>query len=190
MGTPAYGSHVGGPTAAPPATVGEDDAPLTDVQREIVGKVADAQDQLGRAERWRRGASSGGLFTGGWGGGLLASGIDSLLATHAEAQVDALDGEAQHLADLAAVGIGDGGGGSRSGGGGGSGSGKSLPGTAAVPRVPAGGPPTPEEVREAELHPWPRHGMAETIERNRGLRMAAGGTGTPSDPSGAPSGTG
>jgi hypothetical protein len=37
------------------------------------------------------------------------------------------------------------------------------------PRALAGGPPTREEVYEAEMHPWPHHGMAETIEHNRGL---------------------
>ena len=42
--------------------------------------------------------------------------------------------------------------------------------------VPAGGPPTPEEVHEAEMNPWPHHNMAETIERNRGLRSDPDGS--------------
>jgi len=51
------------------------------------------------------------------------------------------------------------------------------PGSDVILHVPAGGPPTPEEVHEAEMNPWPHHGMAETIERNRRLRSATGDDG-------------
>ena len=52
------------------------------------------------------------------------------------------------------------------------------PGLDAEPHFPAGGPPTPEEVHEAEINPWPHHGMAETIEHNRQLRQEAGDSGS------------
>lgn len=29
-------------------------------------------------------------------------------------------------------------------------------------------PPTPEEMHEAEMHPWPGHSLIQTIRRNRG----------------------
>jgi hypothetical protein len=41
--------------------------------------------------------------------------------------------------------------------------------------VLTGGPPTTEEVRDAEMNPWRGHGMAETIEHNRELRDGSDG---------------
>ena len=58
------------------------------------------------------------------------------------------------------------------------------------PHFPAGGPPTPEEVHEAEMHPWPHHGMAETIEHNRALRENPADAGAQNGPPDAPSDAG
>ncbi len=41
--------------------------------------------------------------------------------------------------------------------------------------IPLDPPPTPEEVHEAEMNPWPGHTMRETILRNRGQMQAPSG---------------
>jgi hypothetical protein len=54
------------------------------------------------------------------------------------------------------------------------------------PHVLSGGPATPAETYEAEMHPWPHHGMAETIERNRGLRNGESDPTPPGGPTDTP----
>lgn len=142
------------------AATGEHQPPLTDVQREVVDKVAEAQRELGRAEKWRKASRwdlLGGLFGGLFGG--LASKLDSLRASNAEMRATDAEREALFLATSTDPG----------------------PDAEPQPHVPAGGPPTREEIYEAEMHPWPHHGMAETIEHNRGLREDPGGSEPRSD---------
>jgi hypothetical protein len=50
--------------------------------------------------------------------------------------------------------------------------------------VPAGGPLTPEEIHEAEMHPWPGHSMEETVAR---MRSGQGGQPGPEGDARAPS---
>jgi len=71
--TPRVGvSRPGIPEAVDsPRTTGDDDAPLTEVQREVIGEVANAQRELGTEERWRK-ASRRDLLAGGFGGGMFA----------------------------------------------------------------------------------------------------------------------
>ncbi len=92
---------------------------------------------------------------------MFAGEIDSALASQAEGRATASEREAQLL-----IGTSD-------------------SGSDAEPHVPAGGPPTREEVYEAEMHPWPHHGMAETIKHNRELRKDPGDSGPQSGPSDA-----
>src|SRR5271157_1749469 len=159
--TPGWGLPSTGPkSVALPANAGDNDAPLTEVQREVVDDVAKAQRELGTEERWRR-ASTRDLLGGGFDGGMFAGEIDSALASQAERRATDSEREAQLL-----VGTSD-------------------SGSDAEPHFPAGGPPTREEVYEAEMHPWPHHGMAETIEHNRELREASGDSGPQSGPSDA-----
>jgi len=51
--------------------------------------------------------------------------------------------------------------------------------------VPAGGPLTPEEIHEAEMHPWPGHSMEETVAR---MRSGQSGQPGPEGDARAPSG--
>ncbi len=129
---------------APPKIAGGDEAPLTAVQQAVVNEVAEGQRELGREMRFHRWATADLL---GGGDGIVASTIDSALASSAASRVADSEREAEFLA------------------------GSMDPATDEEPHVPAGGPPTPEEVHEAEMHPWPHHGMAETIEHNRQLRQ-------------------
>ncbi len=135
--TPGWGLPSTDPKAmAPPGATGDNDVPLTEVQREVVDEVTEAQRELGTEERWRR-ASTRDLLGGGFGGGMFAGEIDSALASQAERRATASEREAQLL-----VGTSD-------------------SGPDAEPHVPAGGPPTREEIYEAEMHPgrtkgWPR----------------------------------
>jgi len=159
--TPGWGLPSTDPKAvASPRATGDDDAPLTEVQREVIGEVANAQRELGTEERWRK-ASRRDLLGGGFGDGMFAGEIDSALASQAERRATASEREAQLL-----IGTSD-------------------SGSDAEPHVPAGGPPTREEVYEAEMHPWPHHGMAETIEHDRELREDPGDSGPQSGPSDA-----
>jgi hypothetical protein len=159
--TPGWGLPSTGPkSVTPPGTTEDDVAPLTEVQREVVDEVSEAQRELGTEERWRK-ASRRDLLGGGFGGGMFAGEIDSALASQAERRATASEREAQLL-----IGTSD-------------------AESDAEPHVPAGGPPTREEVYEAEMHPWPHHGMAETIEHNRELREAPGDSGPQSGSSDA-----
>lgn len=150
-------------SVAPAAATGGHEPALTELQREIVAEVAEAQRELGKEEKWRK-ASRWDLLGGLFGvGGMLASKIDSLFASNAEMRADDAEREAQFLAGAT----------------------DPKPDAEAQPHVLAGGPPTREEIYEAELHPWPHHGMAETIEHNRGLREDPGDSQPQSDPPGA-----
>jgi hypothetical protein len=51
-----------------------------------------------------------------------------------------------------------------------------------APHVISGGPATTDEIYEAEMHPWPEHGMADTIERNRGLLQDQSESNVTNDP--------
>jgi hypothetical protein len=51
--------------------------------------------------------------------------------------------------------------------------------------VPAGGPLTPKEIHEAEIHPWPGHSMEETVAR---MRSGQSGQPGPEGDARAPSG--
>jgi hypothetical protein len=121
----------------------DEDAPLTPLQQAVVDEVAEGQHALGREMRWKRGSGLSLLGPGG----IVGYEIDSALAARAAKQVSASEREAEFLAGI-----------------------KNSEAADEEPHVPAGGPPTLEEVHEAEMHPWPHHGMAETIEHNRQLR--------------------
>jgi hypothetical protein len=136
---------------APVSPAGDDDAPLTPVQQAVVNEVAEGQRALGHEMRWRRRSA---FDLSGGAGGVLGSVVDNALASQDANQVAASERAAQILA------------------------GTVDPGPDAEPRFPAGGPPTPEEVHEAEMNPWPHHGMAETIEHNRQQRLEAGDSGS------------
>jgi hypothetical protein len=138
-------------TPAPVSLAGDDDAALTPVQQAVVSEVAEGQRALGHEMQWRR-RSALDLFGGV--GGIAGSEVDSVLASQDAKRVAASEREAQILA------------------------GTVEPAPDAEPRFPAGGPPTPEEVHEAEMNPWPHHGMAETIDHNRQQRAQAGDTGS------------
>lgn len=150
---PGWGLPSPGPEA--PAVPGDvapdDDAPLTAVQQAVVNEVAEGQRALGHEMQWRR-RSTLNLFDGA--GGVTASVIDSALASEDAKRVTESEREAQFIAGTL----------------------DSVPDP--EPHFPAGGPPTPEEVHEAEMNPWPHHGMAETIERNRQLRQQGGDSGS------------
>lgn len=135
--------------------------PLTEVQREVIEEIAEAQHEHGKADKWRRAFKwdlLGGTF------GALMRPIDAFLASRAQMRARDAEREAQFLAE------------------------SSVPKTVAdpvddgEPRALAGGPPTREEVYEAEMHPWRHHGMAETIEHNRGLRNDPGDAQPRSEP--------
>ncbi|MGO9342892.1 MAG: hypothetical protein ACLP6E_10290 [Acidimicrobiales bacterium] len=143
---PGWGLPSQAPEVAPPIGGADDDAPLTPVQQAVVSEVAEGQRALGHEMRWRRRAD-----VDLWEGGAGASVIDSALASRSARQVDDSEREAQLL------------------------SGMRDPIANAEPHFPAGGPPTQEEVHEAEMNPWPHHGMAETIEHNRQLRQEGSG---------------
>jgi hypothetical protein len=139
--SPEPGSNTSASTTEARST-GQQDAPLTPLQQAVVEEVAEGQRALGREMRWSR-ASRWQPFSPG---GVIGSSIDSALASRAARDV----GESERRAEFLA--------------------GPPVPGSDEVLHVPAGGPPTPDEVHEAEMHPWPHHGMADTIERNRQLR--------------------
>jgi hypothetical protein len=128
------------------------------MQQAVIDHISKAQHQLGRTERLTR-ASRWGL----WGTGLGASSVfgasDRGGADLHMQRVSEEDDEALFLAEQTHADDPSG------------------------PRhiVPEGGPPTPEEVHEAEMNPWPHHNMAETIEHNRQLRA-------PGQPDGGPTG--
>jgi hypothetical protein len=128
----------------------------------VVNEVTEGQRALGDEMRLSK-RSRVSLF-GGYGGGLVGSVVDSVLASHAAKRVSESELEAQFLAGATGA-VSD-----------------------AEPHFPAGGPPTPEEVHEAEMHPWPHHGMAETIEHNRALRQNPADTGAESGLPNAPPG--
>jgi hypothetical protein len=137
------------PQASVEQGTGDDDAPLTTLQQAVVEEVTEGQRALGREMRWRRRAGLSFLE----GGGIIGNTIDSAVASRAARQVSDSERQAEFLVGtLNSKPLGE-----------------DL-------HVPAGGPPTPEEVHEAEMNPWPRHNMAETIERNRHLRSSPGGS--------------
>jgi hypothetical protein len=148
---PGWGLPTPDPTSiSPGGAAGE--PPLTEVQREVIEKVAEAQRELGKEEKWRKASRwdlLGGIFSVG---GVFTSKIDSFLASRAEMRARDAEREARFLAETA------------------------VPRPVAetrhdeASRALAGGPPTREEIYEAEMHPWPHHGMADTIEHHRGLR--------------------
>ncbi len=163
---PGWGLPSPDPASRAHARAGTDDeTPLTAAQREVVEKVAEAQRALGSEARWRR-ASRWGLLGGIFGGvgGAFSSKLDALLAARAEMRARDAEREAEFLAELSAP--------------------RPVADTRPddQPRALAGGPPTREEVYEAEMHPWLHHGMAETIEHNRALRKDPGDPQPPSDP--------
>ncbi len=146
--SPGWGLPSSDPATESSVSAGNDDAPLTPVQQAVVNEVAEGQQALGHEMRWRR-RSDIDLFEGG--AGLGASMIDSMLAARAAGRVDETERQAEVLA------------------------GTSDTAADSEPRFPKGGPPTPEEVHEAEMNPWPHHNMAETIEHNRQLRQEGSG---------------
>ncbi len=134
-------------SSGPPAA--SDDAPLTPLQQAVVEEVTEGQRALGREMRWKRRAGLS-LFEGG---GVIGNSIDNAVANRAAKQVSESERQAAFLVGtLNSKPLGE------------------------ELHVPAGGPPTPDEVHEAEMNPWPHHNMAETIERNRGLRSDSGGS--------------
>jgi hypothetical protein len=141
---PGWGLPSSDPAIAPSPGAVDHDAPLTPVQQAVVDEIAEGQRALGHEMRWRR-LSHIDLFEGG--AGIGPSLIDSALASRAAGQVDETERQAEVLAGI------------------------SDPVVDTVPHFPKGGPPTPEEVHEAEMNPWPHHNMAETIEHNRQLRQ-------------------
>jgi hypothetical protein len=140
---PGWGLPAPQPESTAPAAAGDDSAPLTPIQQAVVSEVAEGQRALGNEMRWKRRSRLD--LLGGFGGGIVGLGVDSVLASKAASQVSESELAAQLL-----VGASD-------------------TDHEAEPYLPSGGPPTPEEVHEAEMHPWPHHGMAETIEHNRQL---------------------
>lgn len=151
---PGWGLPTPDPKSISPAgATGKGESPLTEVQREVIEKVAEAQRALGSEEKWRKASRwdlLGGILSVG---GVFASKIDSLLALRAEMRARDAEREAQFLAETSRP--------------------RTVADTAGPdeePRALAGGPPTREEIYAAEMHPWLHHGMAETIEHNRGLR--------------------
>lgn len=157
VGGPGGGSQDEKPAADAPGwalpTPDPNSVPLTEAQLAVVEKVAEAQRALGKEEKWRR-AFKWDVILGIFGGvgSVLMRPVDAFLAARAEGKARDAEREAEFLVDL------------------------SAPKTVAQSEpkdefhVLAGGPPTREEVYEAEMHPWPHHGMAETIEHNRELR--------------------
>jgi hypothetical protein len=141
-----------------------DDAPLTPLQEAVVQDIAQGQHELQSAERFdhplRWNQAGFGLAGGGMFGALgRAVGAEKMQA------VSDSDDEALFLAQQAR--------------GGDPASSRHV--------VPDGGPPTPEEVHQAEMNPWPHHNMAETIEHNRQMRA---GSSDPADPTDASTGGG
>jgi hypothetical protein len=135
--------------ASVPQAAGDDDAPLTTLQQAVVEEVSEGQRALGHEMRWRRRAGLSFLE----GGGITGNTIDSDLASRAARQVSDSERQAEFLVGtLNSKPLGE------------------------ELHVPKGGPPTPEEVHEAEMNPWPHHNMAETIERNRHLRSTPDGS--------------
>ena len=151
--TPGWGLPTPDPKSSPRAgATGKGNPPLTELQREVIEKIAEAQRALGKEEKWRK-ASRWDLLGGFFGvGGVLMSKIDALLASRAEMRARDAEREAQFMAEASRP--------------------RTVPDAAPdeEPRALAGGPPTRDEIYEAEMHPWLHHGMAETIEHNRGLR--------------------
>jgi hypothetical protein len=128
----------------------DDDAPLTPLQEAVVQDIAQGQHELKSAERFDRpmrwNPEGFGLAGAGMFGALgRAVGGEKMQA------VSESDDEALFLAEQARGGDPD--------------SSRHV--------VPDGGPPTPEEVHEAEMNPWPHHNMAETIEHNRQMRAGS-----------------
>jgi hypothetical protein len=121
-----------------------EETPLTETQQAIVDHISDAQQQLRKAERF---SNTPGL--GPWGTGVGAGSV--LGAFERGLHMNRVSDE-----DDAALFLAE----------------QTHSGDSGSPRhiVPDGGPPTPEEVHEAEMNPWPHHNMAETIEHNRQLR--------------------
>ena len=157
---PGWGLPTEPESAAPGAAAGEHEPPLTELQREVVADVAEAQRQLTKSAKWRR-ASRWDLLGGLFGvGGVFASKMDTLLASNAEMRATDAEREAQFLAGTT----------------------QPKPDATPPPRVLTGGPPTRDEIYEAEMHPWPHHGMAETIEHNRELREDRSETRPQGDP--------
>ena len=74
---PGWGLPLTGPeSAAPPGSTGDNEAPLTELQQEVVGEGAKTQRELGTEEWWRK-QSPEDLLGGRLGGGMVASEIDS-----------------------------------------------------------------------------------------------------------------
>jgi hypothetical protein len=123
-----------------------EETPLTETQQAVVDHISGAQQQLGKADRFRNTPGLG-LWGSGVGAGFVLGAIDRDLHMH---RVSDEDDAALFLAE------------------------QTHAGDSGSPRhvVPDGGPPTPEEVHEAEMNPWPHHNMAETIEHNRQLRSS------------------
>lgn len=139
---------------------GEADQPLTPMQQAVVDEVSRGQEALGHEMFWRR-LGTADLVTGGIGGWAVDNAIGDISASAVA--------ESNRAASSLAVTLGS------------QPLGEEL-------HVPAGGPPTPEEVHEAEMNPWPHHNMAETIEHNRQLRASESLQDPSSDESG-PSGS-
>jgi hypothetical protein len=127
-----------------------DDAPLTPLQEAVVQDIAQGQHELKSAERFdhRLRWNAGGFGLAG--SGMLGS-LGRAVGAEKMQAVSESDDEALFLAEQASGGDAD--------------SSRHV--------VPDGGPPTPEEVHEAEMNPWPHHNMAETIEHNRQIRAGS-----------------
>jgi hypothetical protein len=160
---PGWAMPIPGPESPdPPARAGDDNnTPLTPLQQAVISEVADGQHALGNEMRWKRRSRLD--LLGGIGGGIVGLGVDSVLASKAARQVSESERAAQFLVDTPQTG------------------------QDAEPNFPSGGPPTPEEVHDAEMHPWPHHGMAETIEHNRQLHEVSGAPSDGGSPPDAPS---
>jgi hypothetical protein len=130
------------------------------LQQAVVQDIAQGQQELKSAERFDRPSTWNVNQFGLEGAGLMGALGRAVTAEKMQAVSDS-DDEALFLAEQARGGEPD--------------SSRHV--------VPDGGPPTPEEVHEAEMNPWPHHNMAETIEHNRQMRAGSPDSADPTDAS-------
>src|ERR1700733_161952 len=71
-------------STSPPVAAGDDSAPLTPIQQAVVSEVAEGQRALGNEMRWKRRSRLD--LLGGFGGGIVGLGVDSVLASKAASQ--------------------------------------------------------------------------------------------------------
>jgi hypothetical protein len=141
-----------GATAGAGDTAGatDDAAALTPLQEAVVQDIAQGQHELKSADRFDRPLRLYPDGIGLAGGGMLGA-LGRAVGAEKMQRVSDSDDEALFLAQQA---------------------GDADP-VSLRHVVPDGGPPTAEEVHEAEMNPWPHHNMAETIEHNRQMRVGS-----------------